>query len=1002
MIAQLVAAIAILTGPSGLTNDPTPTFTFSGGAPLECRVDAQAWAPCEDRFTAGELSDGGHVFRVRSGSDSAFRSFTVDTVEPQVAIDGAGDLHVADTAATLTFSSEDGAELTCAIDSGEPAPCTSPFTTPDLANGTHALNVFATDGAGNQGVASRVLIVDAGPPETTLDGPEGSIKDRRPVYALASSRPRSHFQCKVDETGTWADCDAAYQTPELAPGKHTVYARAIDAAGNVDTTPAVREVEIRDCLEKLELGVVEAVAECFYKEGDYTVADSSVKINGLTFNGLGGIKLLFDVPHKRLLLRKGQLKIGSTVLYQGELKWTVPDGDRVTLANIDLSTFSFSGSKPEDSEAALDLKGDDDANVKGFDLEGSAKLELAKGGKAILTGTVGLPSVFTDAEGNGLTGSITIESDNANGVHLGGMQIKAPLVFVGKVEIHNLWVRFNGEKNNDAESSCNQESPGLRWEGGADKVVLPTRDKLTIDNVGAGFADGGFNYAKGVLNGGDPGLSIGAGIRVQRIAVSVCAGPPVTVEGRIALTAMPTDKGPRLKVPDAGILFKGGNPWSLRAEAPEATFALDRSLTFKDVYVQYASSGSIDFGARLKYSLGVKGSTPVGSLDAALDIDAGVKGWIEGGDFNADIDATGCFAGKLSVADTIPYSFSGFCPRITGVVSSTGIALCGGLKVNNKEVGSVGAGYTWGGSLKFMAGTCDLKDWRVERTSTASAAGGARAVHLDVGERGVLVAVRGVGGAPQVELRGPGGAVVRTPADGNEALRTNRAIAFENAGTDTTYVVLAHPRGGDWKVSAVDSHAIAEVKTAGMRPAPKVSATLRHGTLSYRVARQAGQRVTFEERGRGVSRTIATATRSGSVRFRPAPGAGGTRAIVALVEQDGLPRKRITVARFRAPAWAKPGAPRAVKIRVPALRKARAAASAKPRVTTITWRPAKGAARYGVRISLADGRRLFFLRAANDRVVRIPDAGRVTAVRVVGLRADNTAGPAATTSGGNR
>jgi len=93
-----------------------------------------------------------------------------------------------------------------------------------------------------------------------------------------------------------------------------------------------------------------------------------------------------------------------------------------------------------------------------------------------------------------------------------------------------------------------------------------------------------------------------------------------------------------------------------------------------------------------------------------------------------------------------------------------------------------------------------------------------------------------------------------------------------------------------------------------------------------------------------------------------------------------------------------------VKVRVPALGKARAsvAAARKARVTTITWRPAAGAARYGVRVSLADGRRLFFLRDANERVVRIPGAGRVTAVRVVGLRADNVAGPAAITSGGNR
>ena len=35
--------------------------------------------------------------------------------------------------------------------------------------------------------------------------------------------------------------------------------------------------------------------------------------------------------------------------------------------------------------------------------------------------------------------------------------------------------------------------------------------------------------------------------------------------------------------------------------------------------------------------------------------------------------------------------------RSTGVVSSKGIALCGSLKVGDKNVGGVGAGYAWGG-----------------------------------------------------------------------------------------------------------------------------------------------------------------------------------------------------------------------------------------------------------------------------------------------------------------
>jgi hypothetical protein len=181
-----------------------------------------------------------------------------------------------------------------------------------------------------------------------------------------------------------------------------------------------------------------------------------------------------------------------------------------------------------------------------------------------------------------------------------------------------------------------------------------------------------------------------------------------------------------------------------------------------------------------------------------------------------------------------------------------------------------------------------------------------------------------------------------------------------------------------------------------MRAPARVDASVRGRTLRYRIPRVKGQTVTFEERGRGVAHALGTVRTGGrgALRFTPADGKGGKRRIVALVEQDGLPRKQLTVATYKAPPRARPGLPAGLKIGAGA-GKARAAKAAP---LTVTWRAAKGAARYGVRVALPDGRKLFFLRGADDRVVRLHDApadGRAV-VRVVGLRPDNTAGPAAT------
>lgn len=1021
--AAMAAAgeVKITSGPEGPTNEALPVFTFTATDEAECRLDNGPWVNCADEFRAPRLADGGHIFvaRLKDRSANDIRSFTVDTVVPTVTLD-ATEAEIADTTATVTFAAEDGATVTCAIDSEPAQPCTTPWTTPDLANGQHSVNVQAVDAAGNIEVATKLLKFNAAPPETTLDGPEGATKLRTPAYAVNSSRARSTFECKVDDDGAWAACDAAWTTPELMPGTHRVFARATDAAGNVDPTPAVKEVTVRDCVDKLTIGVLEAVGDCFHKNADgyYEADGGTVKVNGITFNDIGGRKLIFDPAKRKVSLGKVQLRVGGIVLYQGQLEYTVPEGDEVTLAKFDLETHSRTDAAPDDSEGSLDLQGDDSANVQGFDLKGEASLKLLKGGKALLSATIELPKVFTDAEGNGLTGAIQVASDNVRGVHLQGIQVKAPLAFMGKIEVHNLFLNFNGERNGDAKATCNADSPGLRWDGGADKVVLPTKDKLTIESVGLGFADGAFSYVRGSLNWADGGKSIGGGIKVQKIGISVCAGDPLKVEGRIGLTALPGEGGePRLKIPDAGLLFTGGDPWTLRAEAPTAVLKLDRDYNFKDVFVQYQSSGAIDFGARLAFAIGLKGTVPLGSLDASVAIDAGVAGWIQGGKFNADIDAKGCFSGKFTVVDTLPVNIpKDICPTVTGVVSSKGIALCGSLVFDGKNIGGVGAGYEWGGSPRFMAGTCDVKDWRETRPGASAAAAGGKTVRLPGGQRGVLVAVRGIGAAPEVELRGPGGAVLRSAPDTNEAVRTKVGLAFANRAERTTYVVLAQPRGGRWSVKAVGDTDIAEVKTAGLRPAPAVRGSVsgkgRDLKVSYRVGQVKGQRVTFQEIGRGVSRTVATARGArGSFKLRPADGPGGRRRVVALVEQNGLPRKRITVATFKAPARVKPAKPAKVTLSTGKARAAAAgddapgarAAAARRAPLTITWKPAKRAVRYGVRVALEDGRRLFFLRDADDRVVRIPDApAGAVSVRVVGLRADNGAGPAATANTNRR
>ena len=79
----------ITGGSNGVTNDPTPTFTFyssNGGSSFRCKLDGGSYAPCTSPKTTAHLADGSHTFYVRSNTDPtpAARTFTVRTASVTV------------------------------------------------------------------------------------------------------------------------------------------------------------------------------------------------------------------------------------------------------------------------------------------------------------------------------------------------------------------------------------------------------------------------------------------------------------------------------------------------------------------------------------------------------------------------------------------------------------------------------------------------------------------------------------------------------------------------------------------------------------------------------------------------------------------------------------------------------------------------------------------------------------------------------------------------------
>ena len=245
------------SGPSGATNNASPSFTFSsseGGSTFECRLDSGAWGSCASPKAYSSLAAGSHAFEVRAtdtagnlDSTPASRSFQLDVTAPQTQVDSGPTGNIASQVASFAFSaSEAGSAFECKLDGAAWSACASPKSYNGLADGPHAFEVRATDQAGNvdSSPASRSFTVDAGAPQTQIDaGPSGLTSNASPSFGFTASEGGSTFECRMDGA-QWASCASPKSYTGLSQGDHVFEVRATDSAGNTDGSPAQRSFAV--------------------------------------------------------------------------------------------------------------------------------------------------------------------------------------------------------------------------------------------------------------------------------------------------------------------------------------------------------------------------------------------------------------------------------------------------------------------------------------------------------------------------------------------------------------------------------------------------------------------------------------------------------------------------------------------------------------------------------------------------------------------------------------
>jgi hypothetical protein len=237
--------VTLVSHPGNPTNLHAAAFTFTVDdttATFECRVDEGGFAACTSPFST-TLPDGDHAFAVRAidpignGSTVVAFDWTIDSLAPGVTITSGPSGPTKERTPVFEFTTTGSpVTVTCKLDGGAAAACTSPFTAPSLSDGSHQFVVTATDGAGNTGGDARSFSVDTRGPTVTFDTKPSLLWPLTYFDFTFHASEAATFECSLDQAA-FAPCTSPATASGAGPGpgggSHTFTVRATDALGNV-------------------------------------------------------------------------------------------------------------------------------------------------------------------------------------------------------------------------------------------------------------------------------------------------------------------------------------------------------------------------------------------------------------------------------------------------------------------------------------------------------------------------------------------------------------------------------------------------------------------------------------------------------------------------------------------------------------------------------------------------------------------------------------------------
>ncbi len=839
--------------------------------------------------------------------------------------------------------------------------------------GTHTVRVVATDLSGASNEASAQVSVQGTAPTATIAVLTPKPKTRAVTVLDASgstpaspSGTLSTYHWDLNGNGTFETSCAGPVVGVIAAaaGDHPVSLMVTDSSGGVSesittiisvaTSPSESDYKAGGltvtagacagpagdgvvpegypaddlkCYTTVRTGIAEAMSPCFRRRTESMgggtkklalkelyASTTTVKLNGIDVRPNSGVVIEIDSWTAEVKTIGGKAKasvnagsvLGKLTFYNGAINWDLPSGkaSRFNLGSVSIT------------------KG---AELFGLSVEGDARLDLVYRGAEIPV-TIHLPSPLD------VSATVTLKTDNLKGLRLEEVHLRVKNASFGAFKVNDLDLRYN--------------AASYQFDGFADLSMTSVGTlQVKIQVIGRTITMFAANFTP------VPPLALGSGVFLQHIDFAYDAGPPLTLNGGVKLTAGPPVNGTAAAAIEGRLKFVASDPWLLRADG-NASIA---GFGVASAYLQYESNGMIRLGGQIDARL-----YDIVSAKANIDM------WLYAPTmkFNAQAGGEvcvwkGCGGGAL-------------------VISSTGVGGCIYTFFAN-----FGLGYRWDGEFKYYLTGCDINHWASAwdggaRNRLASYAEAAAVSTEDMtvapGEKAVYFRFASVDDPPQVTVTGPDGTVISVPAGTENFEATDDHIVLQVPPEHATYVIVRDPAPGVWEVSTADgSPDLVAVGQASALPDPRIKASVggrgHSRTLDYTMRKVKGQSVQFFERGGRTSQRLATVSDArGRIRFQPAPGPSGTRSIVAIVQQDGAPREEQKVTTYRAPGPLKPGRTGRVSIE-------RTAAKA-----VVTWARAPRAARWQVVATVSDGRR--WSVALDRRRLVLPSVFRSKTVRV--------------------